>query len=251
VLGVAAGVLLGAVIGQPGSSQAASGNVKPKPKTLPTISGAAEIGITLVATRGTWAGKPTSFHFQWVQCNGTGDACVGIGGATARVYTVRTGDQAHTLRVTVTAKNATGSASATSKATVIVPPSGCPPGTGVINISTLTPPARLDIGGAAVTPSVTRSTRTIHLHFKVTACGGRPVQGASVYATAIPFNQFAVGQSATAADGTVVLTEGRREGFPASRHQRLLAVFARASKPGEAVTGGVSSSRVFGFRFGH
>ena len=77
------------------------------------------------------------------------------------------------------------------------------------------------------------------------------MQGASVFATAVPYNQFAVGQGTTGATGTVVLTEARRSGFPASRQQRLLAVFVRAWKQGEPVTGGVASSRVVAFRFGH
>lgn len=251
VLGVVAGVLVGAVIGQPGSGQAARGSTRPKPKTAPTISGTAEIGITLVATHGTWSDSPTSFHYQWVRCDGTGAACVGIGAATARIYTVTTYDEGHTLRVTVTAHNASGSTSVSSAPTVVVPPGGCPPGTGAIAIASLGPPARLVISSATVTPSVKRSTDTVELHFTVTACGGRPVVGAAVFATAIPYNQFSPAQSATTANGTVLLTATRRSGFPASRHQRLLAVFARAWKQGEPVTGGVSTSRVFGFRFAH
>jgi hypothetical protein len=251
VLGVVAGVLLGAVIGQPGTTQAAGSNAKPKPKTLPTISGAAEIGITLVATRGTWINSPTSFHFQWDQCNTTGAACVPIGGRTTRLYTVTSGDEGHTLRVTVTAHNASGSASASSAPTAVVPPGGCPPGAGAIPIASMGPPARLEVSAATVTPAVSRSTSSIQLHFTVTACGGRPVVGAAVFATAIPYNQFSVAQGATTANGTVVLTAARRSGFPASRHQRLLAVFVRAWKQGEPVTGGVSTSRVFGFHFAH
>jgi hypothetical protein len=251
VLGVAAGVLIGAVIGQPGTGQAASGSIKPKPKTVPTISGTAEIGITLVATRGTWSNKPTSFHFQWVRCDTTGAACVAIGAATSKIYTVTASDQGHTLRVIVTAHNASGSTGASSAPTVVVPPGGCPPGTGAIAIASMGPPARLMISSATVTPAVKRSTDTIQLHFTVTACGGRPVMGAAVFATAIPYNQFAPAQGTTTANGTVVLTATRRSSFPASRHQQLLAVFARAWKQGEPVTGGVSSSRVFSFRFGH
>jgi hypothetical protein len=117
----------------------------------------------------------------------------------------------------------------------------------VISIAQLTPPARLDISSASVTPAVRRNSSTIHLHFTVTACGRRPVQGASVLATAVPYNQFAVGQGSTAANGTVVLTEARRAGFPVSRQQHLLAVFARAWKQGEPVTGGTSSSRIVAF----
>jgi hypothetical protein len=250
LLAVTAGVLLGAVVGQPSNGQAAS-RVKPTPKTPPTISGTAEVGITLVATRGTWNGNPTSFHFAWIRCDTTGAACLAIGGATARIYTPTGPDISHTLRVAVTAKNASGSTTATSAATGIVPASGCPPGNGVIPISQLTPPARLAIASVSMKRAVRRSTQAIQLYVTVTACGTRPVQGASVFATAVPYNQFAVGQGTTGDTGTLVLTESRRSGFPASRQQRLLAVFVRAWKQGEPVTGGVSSSRILAFRFGH
>ena len=250
LLAVAGGVLLGAVFGQPSSGQAAS-RVKPTPKTPPTITGTAEVGITLVATRGTWDGNPTSYHFAWSRCNTTGAACLAIGGATAKIYTPTGPDISHTLRVTVTAKNASGSTTATSAATGVVPPSGCPPGYGAIPIGQLTPPARLAIVGVSTKHAVRRSSQSIQLHITVTACGTRPVQGASVFATAVPYNQFAVGQGTTDGTGKLVLTETRRSGFPASRQQRLLAVFIRAWKQGEPVTGGVSTSRIVAFRFGH
>lgn len=246
VLAIGAGLLIGATFGQPGSSRAAS-TAKPGSKTLPTITGTAEVGITLVATRGTWTNSPTSFHFAWKRCDTTGAACVAISGATGKIYNPVSNDIGHTLRVTVTAHNASGSASATSAQTAVVPPSGCPPGTGSIPIATLTPPARLDISTLSVTPKVRRSTGTIHLHITVTACGNRPVQGASVAATAIPYNQFAQAQAATAANGTVLLTMGRQPGFPVSRSQHLLAIYAHTWKQGEPTTGGVSSTRLVGF----
>jgi Ig domain of plant-specific actin-binding protein len=250
LLAVVAGVVLGAVLGQPGAGEAAS-TARPQPKTAPTISGVAEVGVTLVATRGTWKGSPTSFKFSWSRCDANGAACLAIGGATAKIYTPTNSDIGHTLRVNVTARNASGSTTATSAPTAVVPPSGCPPGTGTIPIASLTPPARLTISAASIKPRVSRSTRAIHLRVAITACGGRHVQGASVFATAVPYNQFAVAQAATGADGTVVLTESRQAGFPASRQQRLLAVFIRAWKQGEPETGGVSTSRVAAFRFAH
>jgi len=250
LLAVACGVLLGAVFGQPGSGQAAAAT-KPTPKTPPTISGTAEVGVTLFATRGTWKGSPTSFHFQWLRCDASGANCAAISGATGKSYTPTTADIGHTLRVRVTARNSSGSSSATSAATGVVPPSGCPQGTGAIPIAQLTPPARLVIARVSTRRAVTRSAQSIQFHLTITACGGRAVQGASVFATAVPYNQFAVGQGTTAADGTVSLTETRQSGFPASRHQRLLAVFVRAWKQGEPLTGGISSSRVVAFRLRH
>jgi Ig domain of plant-specific actin-binding protein len=249
LLAVAAGVLLGAILGQPSSGVAAGTATKPKNVTPPTITGTAEVGQRLVATRGTWTGKPTSFHFQWIRCDADG-ACATIGGATKKTYVPTSADVGHTLEATVTARNAAGASSAASAPTAVVSPSGCPPGTATIQATQLAPPARLDIAGATVSPSVTRSTRSLHLHVTITACG-RAVQGATVFATAVPYNQFGVGQATTDASGKVTLTEQRRAGFPATRHQRLLAVFVRATKTGDPPLGGVSSRRLFAFHFGH
>lgn len=246
VLAVIAGAVLGAVLGQPGSGEAAS-TAAPTSKKLPTISGTAEGGQTLTATRGTWTGNPTSFNFAWSRCDTNGAGCSGITGATSRIYTVAEADVGHTLRVTVTARNASGSGHATSAPTAIVSPSGCPPGTGAIQIASLAPPARLEISSASVSPAVTRSTQSIHLNIQITACSNRPVQGALVFATPIPYNQFAGAAVHTDASGRVTINETRKAGFPASRHQRLLAVFVRASKEGEPITAGVSTRRVVAF----
>lgn len=248
VLAVLVGVVLGAVFGQPGNSRAAVTAI-PKNKTLPTIGGAGEAGQALAATRGTWTGTPTSFHFAWLRCDTTGNACVVIAGATSRIYNVTDADVGHTLRVRVIAHNASGnSAPAESATTVIISPGGCPPGTGAIPITALAPPARLMVSSAAVSPAVTLSTHTIRLHVGITACGGRPVQGAVVYATTVPFNQFRPAAVTTGPAGTVTITQGRLSGFPArSRNQRLLAVFIRATKPGEPVLAGVSTRRIVSF----
>ena len=175
LLAVGTGVLLGAVFGQPGSGTAAS-TAKPTPKKLPTISGVAQVGETLVATRGTWSGSPTSFHFSWSRCDAAGAACLAIGGATAKIYTVTMADQGHTLRVNVTARNGSGATTATSAQTLLVPASGCPDGVGTLPVTQVAPPRRLEITSASVSPSVKRSTQTLHLHVKVTAC--RPTPGA-------------------------------------------------------------------------
>jgi hypothetical protein len=251
VLAVIVGAVLGAVFGQPGSSRAASTAAAPTNKSVPTISGVPEGGQTLTAVHGTWTGSPTSFSYAWSRCDTNGAACAGIGGATGKIYTVTDTDVGHTLRVNVTARNASGVGHATSAPTAIVSPSGCPPGNGTIPIASLGPPARLEIGNASALPAVTRSTQAIHLHIQVTACGGRPVQGAIVFAVAIPYNQFSSASVTSGADGSVTIVETRKSGFPASRHQRLLAVFVRASKSGEPVLAGVSSRRVVAFHISH
>jgi hypothetical protein len=87
----------------------------------------------------------------------------------------------------------------------------------------------------------------VTLRFEVT-CKGKAVQGALVYATAVPFNQFTVPtEEPTGADGFARVTMTQLSGFPAARRQRLLVIFARASKPGEAKLGGVSTRRLVSF----
>jgi hypothetical protein len=127
-------------------------------------------------------------------------------------------------------------------------PSGCPDGQGTVQVKDLTMPARLMIQRQSIVPAeVTASTDSIELHFLVTACNGRPVQGADVFAVPIPYNQFSGEHGTTGADGTVSITESRLSGFPASRRQQLLAVLARASKPGEPIVGGISTRRAVSF----
>lgn len=246
VVAVIAGAVLGGVFGQPGGGRAASSAV-PTNTTLPTISGVPEGGQTLTATHGKWTGSPGSYSYAWSRCDTNGATCAAIGGATAKIYTLTDTDVGHTLRVTVTARNATGAGHATSAPTAIVSPSGCPPGTGAMPISSVGPPARLEITNASVSPAVTRATRAIHLHVQVTACGGRPVQGAIVFADAVPYNQFSTAAVTSDSNGRVTIVETRRKGFPASPHQRLLAVFVRASKSGEPVLAGISTRRVVAF----
>jgi hypothetical protein len=241
-----------------GSSQATSAPsavissaAAPTNTAAPTISGNPAVGSTLTASEGTWSGNPTSTRFVWWRCDANGDSCARIAGATSKTYPIAPADAGGTLRLSVVATNANGSTNFTTGPTAAVPASnGCPTGTGAIQVGDLKAPARLSIDKASITPRlVTLGTHTIQLHFKVTACGGRPVQGATVFATPIPFNQFAGPEKTTGGDGTVTLTQKRRRGFPArNRHQHLLAVFARATRPGDPVLGGVSTRRTVAFR---
>ncbi len=222
---------------------------------VPVISGTVQVGSTLTASTGTWNGSP-SFAYAWSRCDQNGTSCAAISGATASTYLLQSVDAGTTLRVIVTATNASGSTQATSVQTAVVPTvpvppaTGCPSGTGTIQIADLSLPGQLLIASQTITPGiVTPSAKTIQVHFRITACGGRPVQGALVYATAIPYNQYSVpAEAPTGADGTVELTMNQLTGFPVSRHQQLLVVFGRARKPGEVITGGVSSRRLVSFR---
>jgi sugar lactone lactonase YvrE len=93
----------------------------PRNKTLPAISGTAKDGQTLSASTGSWAGtEPFSYAYQWELCNGSGEACSNISGATGPSYLLGPSDVGKTLRVLVTTKNSVGSASATSQSSAIV-----------------------------------------------------------------------------------------------------------------------------------
>jgi hypothetical protein len=92
----------------------------PTNTSLPLISGTTAEGEVLTATHGTWEGSPTSYKYQWQDCNTLGEGCLSIGGATAAKYTLTALDVGDTLRATVTATNAGGSTPATSAQTAVV-----------------------------------------------------------------------------------------------------------------------------------
>ena len=246
------------VLAVTGFSTAAS-SAAPSPTQEPLISGTAQEGQTLKASTGTWNGTtPITYAFQWLRCNGAGNGCANIGGATTSSYQVRAADVGHKLRVRVTAKNSDGSARSTSNETALVTPgaapppalvNGCPTGSGALDVSQIQPPARLVIDGQTATPSpISRSTTTLQLRFHVSACNGRSIGNALVYATAIPFQQFSVpAEVATDATGWATLSLQRMAGFPASARQQILAVFSRARKSGDSPLGGVTGSRLVSF----
>jgi hypothetical protein len=226
----------------------------------PKISGTAQEGQTLSATSGTWTSTSTiTYAYQWLRCNAQGGGCANISGAKSSSYLVRKADIGDTVRARVTAKNADGSAQSTSNESAVVKPAtappppttnGCPAGSGAVDVAAISPPARLVVDGQTSSPSViSRSTSDLSLRFHVSACGGRSVTGALVYATAVPFQQFSIpAETPTGADGWATMTMHQSVSFPASSKQQILAVFVRARKSGEAALGGVSTRRLVSFR---
>ena len=251
-----ASLAIGALFGVAQEGGAAP-QVAPQPQALPTIDGTEQVGSNLTASRGTWTGTdPITYSYQWRRCNAAGNGCANIAGATAQTYLLRPGDAGHRLRVRVTARNGDGSNQATSLATAVVSrptptpaANGCPSGTGTINVSNLSPPARLNLDRYESSPSVIgRSTGSLTIRFHVSACNGRSVQGALLYAAAVPFGQFSIpGLTPTGADGWATAQMTQQRGFPAARQQQLLVVFGRAQKPGENVLGGISTRRLVSF----
>jgi hypothetical protein len=227
----------------------------PANTTPPTISGTPAEGATLTGTNGSWTHGPTSYAFVWFRCDRNGNNCASISGARSSSYRLTSADVGATLRLRVTAANSEGSSSSTSVPTAVIqrapapPPSrgpGCPPGGNPDQVSRIVPPARLLVDRLQSDPRVVaRGTAALIVRFHVTSSCGGPVQGALVYATATPFNQFSVPPEAvTGSDGWATLVFRRLRGFPVSSHQQLIAVFVRARKPGENVLSGISTRRL-------
>jgi concanavalin A-like lectin/glucanase superfamily protein len=115
----------GTAPGSGGTSPPPPGPARPLNAALPTVSGTAAVGSRLTAAHGTWTGDaPITFTFAWSRCDPAGAGCGAISRATAPTYTVAAADAGHTLRVTVTARNAAGTTQAVSAATAVVPASG-------------------------------------------------------------------------------------------------------------------------------
>jgi hypothetical protein len=104
-----------------------SSSAAPKNTAPPTISGTPKVGQALTASPGSWSGNPTSFAYQWQDCNVDAAVCTNIAGATGTTYGVRLSDLGFRLRVVVTAKNDKGSATATAAPTAVVTPTTPPP----------------------------------------------------------------------------------------------------------------------------
>jgi hypothetical protein len=243
-----------------GSDSAASnptavvqGSSRPRNIASPSISGSPVLGATQTADPGTWSGtQPITFTYQWRSCNASGSNCSTISGTTAKTYVTRQSDVGRTLRVRVTARNNIGAQNATSAPTAVITEAqvtGCPSGNGPIQVGQLTPPARLLVDRTQVTPNpIPLSTRGLTVRFHVTACGGRSVDGAHVYVTAVPFNQFTIpSEQPTGSDGWVTMQMNRLSGFPAADNQSLLVMFVRARKSGEPILAGISTRRLISF----
>ena len=233
----------------------------PANSSPPSISGSASSGSTLTANAGTWTGAaPITFQYQWRICDGNGNACHDIVGATGQTYVLKDADTGNTVRVQVVASNSSGSSNVTSNPSALIArstpapaPTGCPKlaaGAQSVSVADVASPARLQVTQFQANPAViTRSLSDFTVRFHVADTCGQAVQGAQVYATAVPFAQVTIpAQQQTDANGDVTLQFHKLAGFPAARNQRLLVIFVRASKAGDPVLAGISTRRLISLR---
>ncbi len=92
----------------------------PASTVSPHLVGAPAVGSVLTSVRGGFVGAGLAYRYQWQRCNRSGDACNSIAGATLPTYKLRQLDVGSTIRVSVTASNGIGSASAVSDETSVI-----------------------------------------------------------------------------------------------------------------------------------
>ena len=97
---------------------------------------------------------------------------------------------------------------------------------------------------------INEQTQTFTLKVRVGSTCSVDVKGASVYVTAVPYNQFSIpAEELTGDDGNATLVFRRDANFPASSRQQQLTLFIRATKPGEDPLAGVSTRRLVALNF--
>ena len=217
----------------------------PKNTSPPTITGTPQQGNSLVGHRGTWTEKPTDYNDFWMRCDKDGGSCSDISGANNKAgyllkpstLGTRSGSRCrprtrrqHLRLIGADRGDRCRRAAAASAASA---------GDRLPDRFRLRPGGRRQAAGSAAdrpqqsSPSVVHAgSQQIILRYHVSACGGRSVQGALVYATATPYNQLSTpGEQTTGADGFAELSfqhAGRLPGQPE-------AAAARDVRPGTQV----------------
>jgi hypothetical protein len=213
-------------------------NAAPRNTAAPSISGSPQVGQTLTAVEGTWTNAPSSYTYQWMRCDSSGNNCGAIGGATAKTYAAGTGDVNGTLRVRVAARNTQGSDAATSGPSGVIQT-----GTGgsAIPVSTVTLPNQLVVGDVKFTPAVLHSRGPFTARVKVTDGKNRPVAGALVYVLGLPYAYLrSAAEVATGNDGIATLSLSPTAALPG---KTSIVLFVRVRKPGEPLVGASVASR--------
>jgi hypothetical protein len=217
----------------------------------PSISGTAKVGSRLQASRGEWAGEqPITYSSIWLRCNTSGDDCSEIQGADDTDYEVRDADAGRTIRVRVVARNDRGSTSAISNATGVVAgttpnPNPNPNPSGGLDVGQLQAAGdRLVVAQVVFAPNpVTSSTAPITARVRVTARGGRAVDGARVFVRGTP--RVVQGQTqVTQGDGWATITLVPNGNFPRPRNGFNVQFFVKAFRAGDPALGGIAGYRL-------
>jgi hypothetical protein len=135
-------------------------SAKPPVNTaLPAITGKAQVGQELSSSTGTWTGGASSYAYEWERCDTNAASCAAVVNATGSTYGVRNADTNNTIRVVVTAKNASGPATATSAPTGVVT-------AGSTTTTTTTTTTAMNKAPTVSFVSLRRSGNRIYVRFK-------------------------------------------------------------------------------------
>jgi hypothetical protein len=215
--------------------------VTPKPVTTaqstapPTIAGLPMEEEVLRATGGTWTGPGTiTKTIYWQRCNGVGEACATIVGATGPTYKLTSADVGGRIRVIETATNEGGAAQAVSTPTAVVVelrPTATRPTIAAAKVGL---PHRLLLDQVKTTQAGTRVTVKI----RVSDDRGFRVTGVLVKATPTALLSGSTRERASDATGWATFTftaTGKGTSF----------VYAEARRKGEKAQTGVSTANLF------
>lgn len=243
-----------AVTAQIGGLSAAT----PASATPPTITGTPTAGQTLTANEGTYTGtQPITFAYAWERCDANGATCVAIPSAVQKTYLVSNADIGATLRVKLTATNASGSSNLTSVPTGVIA-AGVPAsatklanGTTSVDAADVKLPDRLTLSTFKVQQKQPLHTRApFKVTFTVTDANGYFVRNVLVKLIGLPYNRIkSESEQRTGQDGTVTITLTPTKLQPLKVGARLV-IFARARVEGDSLLAGASTRRLVEVVFG-
>jgi hypothetical protein len=255
-----------AVVSATGGS---TGTGPPVNTTPPTISGTAENGETLSASRGVWTGAtPITYTFRWMRCTSTATtSCTAIAGATDDQLELGNADVSRRIRVEVTAENDAGEETELSAATAEVAETGTSGGgdeqqqptrctmsiPGAVDLpgdeisipsTSVSLPEQLVAAGVSFTPNPVRSrSRPLRVTVLVQDTRGCVVRDALVFVRSVPLVTSSLQERPTGRNGTVSARLTLRQSFPIKDNGRV-QFFIRVRKPGDPVLTGVGSRRL-------
>jgi len=223
----------------------------PANTSRPTVSGPnVNVGTTVTGSVGSWSSaQSVSYAFSWNRCDGSGNHCQTISGASGQTYTLTSSDTGSTIQLVVKATNATGSTTAVSAPTQVV--TNLPPGSislpsGGISIpaSSVASPDRLVISAVGFSSYPLRSRRPFTARFRILDARGYVVRGALVRVTAIPYAWVASApEVATNENGYALVRMRPTKRLPLRKGEQLV-LFVRARKPGTTTTAAESAHRL-------
>jgi hypothetical protein len=235
--------LTAALIGVGSGSATPINPQPPVPISVPAVTGL-QVGQTLSATSGTWAGEtPMTFLYFWLRSNGASWSLIpGVSGPT---YTLTDADIGHNLFVQVKATNGDGYQLSNSATTSQVTGASAAdtvalPGGGVsVLVDHVALPDRLVVSATTFSPTSIAKGGTVTAHVVVTDVLGHPVRGASVQVIPLPYGAVLRPAAAvTGGDGSVSVA--LKATGQLSRAGKLVGVCIQATKPGDDVAKGVT-----------